>query len=186
MSEKIDGLDFFEGFKICSNNERASDEIADCLKRLINDKCLIICIGTDKYIGDCLGPLVGSFLIDDGIECPVIGTLENPVHAINLKASIKNIKMNFPDYRIIAVDACLGSEDCIGSIQIRSGSIYPGKGVGKNLPPIGDLSIVGVVDSAENSSIFPLYNIRLSMVMKMSKIISKGICKAQLGVKIEL
>lgn len=175
MGEQIERSVFLDSFRINSNDAFAENEIAEALKPYADEKCLMLCIGTDKYIGDCLGPLVGTYLLNHHIDCPVLGTLDMPVHAINLKTAVKEIKANYPDHMIIAIDACLGSEDCIGTIQLRTGAIHPGKGVGKKLPPVGDISIVGIVDSTEHSSIFPLYNIRLGMVIQMASVIAKGI-----------
>ncbi len=176
MSEQVENSVFLDHFGINNNDTFSEDEIAKALRPYADEQCLVLCIGTDKYIGDCLGPLVGTYLLNHQIPCPVFGTLDMPVHAINLKNAIKEIKVKYPDHMIIAIDACLGSEDSIGNIQLRTGAIHPGKGVGKKLPPVGDISIVGIVDSTEHSSIFPLYNIRLGMVIQMASVIAKGIC----------
>lgn len=176
MNEQIENSVLLDSFKVNSDDTFAENEISEALKPYADEKCLVLCIGTDKYIGDCLGPLVGTYLLNNNISCPVLGTLDMPVHAVNLKIAIKEIKAKYPDHTIIAIDACLGSGDCIGTIQIRTGAIHPGKGVGKKLPPVGDISIVGIVDSTEHSSIFPLYNIRLGMIIQMASVIAKGIC----------
>lgn len=152
--------------------------LADYLNKNITGECLVFCIGTDRYIGDCLGPLTGTFLSKLGLCIPIFGTLDNPIHAVNLPKSIYDIKKNYPHHKIIAVDACLGNEDSIGSIQIKSGPIHPGKGVGKRLPPIGDISIVGIVDSSEAGEFLSMHNIRLSLVMKMAEVITRGIYTA--------
>lgn len=39
---------------------------------------VILCIGTDRLIGDSLGPITGSFLLRYGCPCPVYGTLMQP------------------------------------------------------------------------------------------------------------
>ncbi|MDD7681631.1 MAG: DUF1256 domain-containing protein, partial [Clostridium sp.] len=46
--------------KINYNSNSASMEIAEFLKKYIKPQTIIVCIGTDKCIGDCLGPLVGT------------------------------------------------------------------------------------------------------------------------------
>ena len=35
------------------------------IKNYITENTVIVCIGTDKCIGDCLGPLVGSILTEN-------------------------------------------------------------------------------------------------------------------------
>ncbi|MGI5997924.1 MAG: spore protease YyaC [Lutispora sp.] len=149
--------------------------LADYLNRNIKGQCLVFCIGTDRYIGDCLGPLTGTFLSKMELKIPVLGTLENPIHAVNLTKHIYEARRNYPRHKIIAVDACLGNEDSIGSIQIKKGPIHPGKGVGKRLPPVGDISIVGIVDSTEAGEFLHMHNIRLNLVMKMAEVITRGI-----------
>ncbi|SHI38139.1 spore protease YyaC [Lutispora thermophila] len=149
--------------------------LADYLSRNIKGKCLVFCIGTDRYIGDCLGPLTGTFLSKMELKIPILGTLENPIHAVNLTKHMYEVRRDYPNHKIIAVDACLGNEDNIGSIQIKKGPIHPGKGVGKRLPPVGDISIVGIVDSSEAGEFLSMHNIRLNLVMKMAEVITRGI-----------
>lgn len=157
------------------NDEDTVFLISNFLKNNIDGKCLVLCIGTDRYIGDCLGPLVGTMLEKMNIPCPVFGTLENPIHAVNLKKQLTYIEYSYPNHTIIALDACLGADESIGCIQLKSGCLYPGKGVGKKLPAVGDLSIVGIVDSCDHEEFFFLHNIRLNLIMKMAEVMAKGI-----------
>ena len=85
-------------------------------------------------------------LKNSDFKYPVYGTLDNPIHALNIYESIEHIKKSHPKGNFLAIDACLGSKTSIGNIQIREGPILPGKGVGKKLPQIGHYSIVGIVD----------------------------------------
>lgn len=151
--------------------------VSNFLRNNIDGKCLLLCIGTDRYIGDCLGPLVGTMLEKMKIRQPVFGTLENPIHAVNLKKQLTYIEYTYPNHKIIALDACLGSEENIGCIQLKHGSLYPGKGVGKKLPATGDISIVGIVDSCDHEEFFFLHNTRLNLIMKMADTIAKGIAE---------
>jgi putative sporulation protein YyaC len=153
----------------------APEALGKYISQFFKEKTLIVCIGTDKCIGDCLGPLVGTFLVKNGFPYPVVGTLDNPAHAINLDSVIKDTKAKYPEYYVIAIDACIGYEDCIGDIQVKLGPVHPGKGVGKNLPHVGDISIVGVVDTIDNSDLFSIRNIRLSFIMNMAEVISKAL-----------
>lgn len=159
------------GMRVNYLDKTAADKLAEYIKQFYQEKTLIVCIGTDKCIGDCLGPLVGTFLTRNKYPYRVIGTLDSPAHAINLETVIRNIKINYPDYFIIAIDACLGYDDCVGDIQVKMGPVHPGKGVGKTLPRVGDISIVGVVDTIDNSDMFSIRNTRLSFIMNMADII---------------
>ncbi|MFR3322802.1 MAG: DUF1256 domain-containing protein [Lachnospiraceae bacterium] len=53
---------------------------------------VILCIGTDRLIGDSLGPLTGSLLQRAHCPLPVYGTLAQPVHALNLADFLAEIR----------------------------------------------------------------------------------------------
>ncbi len=137
---------------------------------------IFLCIGTDRSTGDSLGPMIGYKLSDMSYEnISVYGTLDNPVHAKNLTVKISEIKRLYENPFIVAIDACLGREENVGHINISNGPIYPGAGVNKNLVPIGNMNITGVVNTCGYMEYFVLQNTRLSLVMKMADIITKGI-----------
>lgn len=137
---------------------------------------IILCIGTDRSTGDSLGPLVGTKLTKLGISpATVFGTLDFPVHAVNLHQTITQIQTQYQKPFIIAVDACLGRFESIGYISIKEGPLQPGTGVNKNLPAVGDLQIVGIVNVGGFMEYMVLQNTRLNLVMKMAEIISQGI-----------
>ncbi len=140
---------------------------------------IILCIGTDRSTGDSLGPLVGAKLkaMDCMANIPIFGTLDDPVHAVNLEETIKIINDEYPESFIIAVDACLGRTESVGYISIKEGPLQPGTGVNKSLPAIGDLHIVGIVNVGGFMEYMVLQNTRLSLVMKMAETISQGIAK---------
>lgn len=137
---------------------------------------VILCIGTDRSTGDCLGPLVGHKLkLIKYRDVSVYGTLDDPVHAKNLDRVIENIYITYENPFVIAIDASLGSSSNIGCISLGSGPIMPGAGVYKNLPAVGDMHITGTVNMGGFMEFLILQNTRLSLVMKMSEIISNGI-----------
>ena len=143
------------------------------IKNYITKDTVIVCIGTDKCIGDCLGPLVGSILIENFYPLPVYGTLSSPIHALNIDERLNEIYAAHPNASIIGVDACLGDIEDIGEIRIRDYAIHPGKGVGKELPEVGIASVIGIVDSSDNSELFFSRSIRLSFIMNMAKTVSR-------------
>ena len=137
----------------------------------------IVCIGTDKCIIDSLGPLTGTLLMKENIKTDIYGTLEKPVHAMNLSEYVKNLKQKNYDC-IIAIDACLSNKKNQGIIEVREGSITPGKGIGKFLPEIGDVSIIGIVDSSDKEFHDLVQDTRLSLIYEMAEVISKGLLNA--------
>lgn len=158
-----------ENYKV----EEYSNEIVENFKLSGKDELIIICIGTDKCIGDCLAPMIGTFIQEQNDNIMIYGTLEKPVHALNIDKRLKEINNNHPNAYVIGIDACLGDEENIGEIRLRDYSISPGKGVGKELPKVGDMSIIGIVDNSDNAEFFFSRQIRLSFVWSMAKEISK-------------
>lgn len=156
------------------NEKEAPVILGNSLRPFLNKDTIVICIGTDKCIGDSLGPIVGTLIEKEELPITLYGTLDNPIHAVNLKEKLKNIKELHPSNFTIAIDACLGSKENTGKIQVKFGPIHPGKGVGKKLTSVGDVSIVGVVDTIGSSNNISLHNIRLSFIMKLAEAIVEG------------
>lgn len=144
---------------------------------LISGKHIVLlCIGSDRSTGDSLGPLVGhnlKFLSRTNFH--ILGNLEMPVHAKNLHQVLKYINKKFNDPYIIAVDACLGHIQNIGKIFVQDTPLRPGSAVNKNLPPVGNLSITGIVNISGNLEFMVLQNTRLFTVMQLAESISNGI-----------
>jgi len=138
---------------------------------------IVLCIGSDRYTGDALGPLIGSYLLEHGAY-NIYGSLERPVHAGNLVETVKIIKTHYPHPLIIAVDACLGRASEIGNIEAWEGGVEAGIAVGNRLPCVGDISIIGVVNTGGQFGYIDLQTTPLSIVVKLSKTIGKALVKA--------
>lgn len=152
--------------------------VESCAEGLVQqcDGIVALCIGTDRSIGDALGPLVGSRLCDAltrGVT--VLGTLDKPVHAGNLEESLALIRRTFRRPLVVAVDACLGRAESVGMLTVGPGSLRPGAGVSKTLPPAGDLYLTGVVNVGGFMEYFVLQNTRLSLVMRMAQVAAAGL-----------
>jgi len=153
--------------------ENLADDLAKKIYENINtDKDIIIVnIGTDRAIGDCLAPLLGTLLKEKKSKITIYGDVKNPIHALNINKKIALIKAIHPNSYIIGIDACIGDKDEIGNIVLRDSPIQPGIGMGKKLLSVGDLSIVGVV--ANKPSCFN--DIRLDFIYDMASVIRDSI-----------
>ena len=167
-----------------TSGEFEAEQFAMHLNRLIleemqekgKDGVMFLCIGTDRSTGDSLGPLIGHKLRRRRLKrAAVIGTLERPVHAMNLDMYAEYIRMHYPDYVIVAIDASVGSSDHVGFATLGRGALRPGLGVSKKLDAVGDISITGIVGGSANRDPVMLQSVRLSMVMKMAECICEGI-----------
>lgn len=130
---------------------------------------IVLCIGTDRSTGDALGPLTGSFLSKFNLRAiKVVGTLHDPVHAVNLAASISEINENYDNPFIIAIDASLGKATSIGNLMNGAGPLMPGAALQKNLPPVGNIYLTGVVNIGGYMEFAILQSTRLAIVHDMA------------------
>lgn len=140
---------------------------------------VVVCLGTDRSTGDSLGPIAGSILRrKGGGDFELFGTLEEPVHAMNLADTLQRIRFHYDRPFVIGIDACLGKAASVGSILVGEGPLRPGAGVNKELPPVGDIHISGVVNVGGFMEYFVLQNTRLHLVMRMAELIAEGLLMA--------
>ncbi len=153
-------------------NMKASKTISDKLITFLPadfSPIIALCIGTDRSTGDSLGPLTGTlFSRMNPQQLVVYGTLHKPIHAINLDDCIKDIYHTYKKPFIIAIDASLGKHSSVGHLITNSGSIQPGSALQKNLAPVGDAHITGIVNIGGLMDYAVLQSTRLSMVHDMA------------------
>jgi putative sporulation protein YyaC len=185
MNLKSGFFDRMSSTRVFHNEDQAADNLADGLFSLLpamtSRPIVFVCIGTDRSTGDSLGPLVGTLLEEKALPSFYIyGTLDNPIHAVNLEEKLKEINEKHVRPFIIGIDACLGRYKSVGFIEIGNGPVKPGAGVNKELPAVGHIHITGIVNVSGFMEFFVLQNTRLNIVLKMAKTIANGIYKANL------
>ena len=124
---------------------------------------VFVCIGSDKMSRQSLPSVF------------IYGTLAQPVHALNLQETIEKIHQRHPDSFIIAIDASLGIRKHLGYLTISKGALEPGLGVSKKLPPIGDISITGIVNTTGTFDHLSLQMTKLSTIVSMADSIVSGV-----------
>ena len=146
------------------------------MKQQRKSEILFLCIGTDRSTGDSLGPLIGYKLMKQGMKhARIIGTLDQPVHALNLEYSVKRVEKLYSDSIVVAVDASIGNVEHIGYVTLGRGPLRPGLGVKKELNEVGDIFITGIVGASKDGDPFMLQSVRLSVVMRLADCISKSL-----------
>jgi putative sporulation protein YyaC len=172
-------------FRVYHQDEHAardlSVQLASILPTLYRTRPIVfVCIGTDRSTGDSLGPLAGTLLSEQGMGIfHVYGTLDDPIHAVNLEEKMREIKSKYVNPFIIGIDACLGRLKSVGAIQLCDGPLKPGAGVNKELPEVGNVHLTGIVNVSGFMEFFVLQNTRLNLVMKMAKIMVEAIVMAE-------
>lgn len=152
-------------------------EVRERLARLPRGRVVFVCVGTDRSTGDALGPLVGERLLHLGCAGEdVLGTLADPLHAVNLERRLAWLAELAPEPRVIAVDAALGPAEDVGDIVVRSGGIRPGLGLGKELAPVGEISVTATVNVAgTRMDARVLQSTRLFLVQRLAQNIGLGL-----------
>ncbi|MBT2728325.1 spore protease YyaC [Bacillus sp. ISL-75] len=169
----------------CDPNDKNTERLASLMRGIIKssgiqkEDIIFLCIGSDRSVGDSLGPLVGTMLKEHQVPYRVYGTLEKPVHAFNLEETLKEINRQFKKPLIISVDACLGDQNQVGYVFLKEGPLVPGKALKKVLPEVGDYHITGMVNYIDPLPAMQFLNdTRLYTVMNLAKTIVKIITQA--------
>lgn len=129
-------------------------------------------VGATSSTGDSLGPFIGWFLSRKGFTGEYVGDLNEPVHAANIRAKLTEVwrraaRRNKQPY-IIAVDAAVGQP---GRITVNRGPLRPGAGMGKQLPEVGSVHIMG------GTAHFPfmIWFAGLDQTVAMAEVIADGL-----------
>ena len=110
-------------FRGSYTDHQADKGLASALSSILGgcqSRVIILCIGTDANIADSLGPLVGTMLVEAGCPLPVYGTLDQPIHARNLRNRIEMIQKEHPGFLELAIDASAGKSEEIGIIELKN------------------------------------------------------------------
>lgn len=151
------------------------------LQRKLNAKkkdILFLCIGSNRIIGDCFGPMVGSHLdkLKFNKKVKVLGNMNKPICATNINKELKKVKK---DYYVVAIDSAL-SEYSNQGIYISNQKMTLGNGIDKKIVKVGNISIKACVGNKSKSTIESLYylkNVNKDKIYSLSLIVSKGICE---------
>lgn len=157
-----------------ARDEQKRDFEFECAFASLGKQPIVLCIGSDRVTGDCLGPIVGQMLVERKADAIVYGTLICPVTALNLKDTVVHIRDAHGDKKVLAIDSSVGRLADVGKIRVAFGSIAPGSADGKKLPKVGDVSITATVTDAHKT---PLSAVRLGTVYTLANEIADRIIR---------
>jgi putative sporulation protein YyaC len=169
--------------------ENRTNILVSELKKIVTPDTAFVCIGARKHICtiDSIGPRVGDKLFNAGIPY-VYGTNADPYNGLTYEEMNKRLARDIsPNTRIIAIDiTSTTKKDKIGKVELIPGCIYPGSGIGRDMPPVGDYAIRAFIIGANEKhflSDYVLknsaeYGVKLSLVYEMTNLISGAIIKA--------
>lgn len=129
---------------------------------------MVVCFGTTAISGDALGPQVGSLLRDKyKVPAFVYGTNDSSVNGKNMADWLEFISAAHSDALFIAVDACLGTADKIGSILVRADGVCPAAVKGKKAR-FGDIGLLAVVAETGDDPLMQLMSVSPLYVEKLA------------------
>lgn len=144
----------------------------------MNNKPVIICIGSDKVCGDMLGPLTGTILLKDyNINAYVYGTLSRPINGLNISQYMSLLSNIHKDSVIISVDASVGNICDIGKVKVKCEGVDAGAALGLN-KRVNSIGIVGVVAASVGDVLYNLMSVKYDKVELLSKKIAHIIHKS--------
>lgn len=95
---------------------------------------VILCVGTDKLIGDLVGPIAGQKLkrlFKDFEKITVYGDIKETVNITNLNKIISEIIANYDQPFIITIDSALGPKEKVETVWVSTGNLNPGSALKK-------------------------------------------------------
>ena len=131
---------------------------------------IFLCVGSDKFVIDCLGPIVAEKLKNQyNIPAIVYGGLGYNVNRTNLMEVVNYISVMHSNSSIVLIDATV--DKSVGTVKITGAAFA---GLGKCIPNrrIGAVSILAVVE--RKIANFNLNSTRLKLVVDMAEFIAKG------------
>lgn len=141
-------------------NSRTSDApavLAQNLRYLLenvnffNKPLAFACIGSSRVMGDNLGPIIGTILSKKNYPY-VYGTLDNPLNALTLSASLPQLNKLAENCCLIAIDASIGNCRQSGHLTLTDTCLHPGSALRRRLPAVGQIHITGVFNSLDSPS----------------------------------
>lgn len=148
--------------------------LSQSLSRLLKRRPVVLCVGSDRVTGDCVGPLVGH-LLKQRFDVPtfVYGGLDCPVNALNLCETAAFIAAKHTE-PLLVIDSSVGSRDDVGVIRLFKGAVRPGSATGKDLGSVGDVGITATVAPRNGD----LGAVRLQLVYNLAETIAAAVSQS--------
>ena len=168
---------------MCKNYTKFVKEFEQRISELYveNDysNLVFLCIGTNKIIGDSVGPIVGNYLKKLQNEyLQIYGTLDDTINFFNAKDVIEGIYQNLENPYLITVDAALSNSNNKGDIVLSEGYIKIGKALQKSICFYSDINIKCIVGKSyleKEKNIKELEKVSLAEILGMAELVANGI-----------
>ncbi len=166
------------------NNQVSRKNIMQALAD--GNKKVYMCIGTEKVFADSLGPRVGS-LLNGNMQLPLVvyGMCGSNITAENLLYSVEFIRKMHPSETLVVIDAAVGARQQLGEVQVARGGIIPGAATNKNLPEVGDISIIGIVAERGMADFYTSNSEKDAFVNRVAEYIANMILESEVNSQVK-
>lgn len=116
---------------------------------------VILCVGTNKIVGDSVGPIVGkklTRLLKHKENVKIYGNTKKNLNLKNAKHVLEEISCIQPEPLIITIDAALGPKEMIETVFMTTGKIKIGEALGNGMGYNSHINIKGIVGECQESS----------------------------------
>lgn len=161
-----------------------TDKITRELAEVLKEVPVVLCLGSDRFLQDCLGPMVGSALVEQGYPSYVYGTLDAPVFCQNLEHAYRFIKATHPTRKLLVIDASsTKAQERLGKIVLAK-DYRPLNPKLQNVQLNADWFLFGVC-STYNDTFPQIAGARLAIIQKLAETISNALLSAVAQIKTE-
>ena len=162
-------MDLFSGYCYSSTTK---SRLANFLYNSIYKKPVILCIGSDKMLADCLAPLTAELLRKKDFSYFVYGGLSAPITTKNAEFACDFIHTIHKNSQIIVIDSMATTRQSrLGTIIISD--TY--KSAINNLNLDANLYIYGITSLLDSTNNL-LTNARLNNIEKIATTITNALC----------
>lgn len=144
---------------------------------------VILCVGTNKLIGDSIGPIVGqklTRLLNDKENVKIYGNTRETLNLQNARHILEKIPYIYQAPFIITIDAALGPKEMIESIFITTGKIKIGEALGHSIGYYSNINIKGIVGEYQENlkeNLDTLSEVKRKCIHKLSNQITYEVCQ---------
>ena len=144
---------------------------------------VILCIGTDKLVGDLVGPIAGhklKRLFKNCEKVKIYGDIKQTVNITNVNDIVLKISTSFNQPFIITIDSALGPREAIETVYVSTGGLEPGRALEKKKSYSSNVSFKAVVgEDFQNAALnfYELKSINRKVVQRLANEITYHVYK---------
>lgn len=144
---------------------------------------VILCVGTNKLVGDSVGPIVGqklTRLLNKKENIKIYGNTKKNLNLKNAKQVLEEINRIYSKPFIITIDATLGPKEIIETIIISKGELEIGEALGHSIKCFSNINIKAIVGEYQTNiqkNFETLNRIERKRIHQLSNQITYQVCQ---------